>query len=237
MSELRGSQAQRHAKPQTRRPGRAQRPPPAPPSGPLAVWPAWPARWLASRLAHAPGLWLGSLPSSPAGCVRCGAREWACGERELRHHQQGRGGRLNAWRGGVALEKLDGVRDRARRNWYQWAALSAGPSHQVSTASTYKARRVGVQTVTMDDEGLARLAPPAASDWSGYASASPSAVRGCPLQTHRCRPTTRSWTARAAMAHSRLVRPPHSPPGGPGSSRAVRRRKRSAARCGCRAER
>ncbi|MDX3658443.1 transposase [Streptomyces sp. ID05-26A] len=60
---------------------------------------------------------------------------------------------------GIALEDLQGIRDRVRLRRYQRAALSSWPFHQLEQHIAYKARRVGVPVLFVDARYTSQMCP------------------------------------------------------------------------------
>lgn len=60
---------------------------------------------------------------------------------------------------GVALEDLQGIRDRVRLNRHQRAVQSSWPFHQLERHITYKARRAGVPVLLVDAHHTSQMCP------------------------------------------------------------------------------
>lgn len=60
---------------------------------------------------------------------------------------------------GIALENLQGIRDRVRLKRHQRASLSSWPFHQLGEFITYKARRVGVPVLEVDPAYTSQRCP------------------------------------------------------------------------------
>lgn len=60
---------------------------------------------------------------------------------------------------GIALEDLSGIRDRVRPRRDQRATHSSWPFHQLGSFIVYKAKRVGVQVITVDARYTSRMCP------------------------------------------------------------------------------
>lgn len=60
---------------------------------------------------------------------------------------------------GIALEDLQGIRDRVRLYRHQRATLSSWPFHQLERHITYKARRVGVPVLLVDARHTSQMCP------------------------------------------------------------------------------
>ena len=60
---------------------------------------------------------------------------------------------------GIALEDLQGIRDRARLHRHQRATHSSWPFHQLEQHITYKARRAGVPVLLVDARHTSQMCP------------------------------------------------------------------------------
>jgi putative transposase len=60
---------------------------------------------------------------------------------------------------GIALEDLQGIRDRVRLHRYQRATQSSWPFHQLEQHITYKARRAGVPVLLVDARYTSQMCP------------------------------------------------------------------------------
>ncbi len=60
---------------------------------------------------------------------------------------------------GIALEELQGIRDRVRLRRHQRATLSSWPFHQLGELITYKAHRVGVLVLEVDAAYTSQTCP------------------------------------------------------------------------------
>ncbi|MGT2530511.1 zinc ribbon domain-containing protein [Streptomyces nojiriensis] len=60
---------------------------------------------------------------------------------------------------GIALEELDGIRDRVRPPRDQRATLSSWPFHQLEEHIRYKAQRAGVPVIAVDAHYTSQMCP------------------------------------------------------------------------------
>jgi putative transposase len=60
---------------------------------------------------------------------------------------------------GIALEDLQGIRDRVRLHRHQRASLSSWPFHRLEQHITYKARRAGVPVLLVDAHHTSQVCP------------------------------------------------------------------------------
>ncbi|MFC5753633.1 RNA-guided endonuclease InsQ/TnpB family protein [Actinomadura rugatobispora] len=80
---------------------------------------------------------------------------------------------------GIAVEQLDGIRDRVRLRRHQRATLSHWSFHQLGTFLEYKARRAGVPLLHVDPAYTSQRCP---TPWCGHVSRQNRPTRG----TFRC---------------------------------------------------
>ncbi|MEV0408128.1 transposase [Actinoallomurus sp. NPDC050550] len=76
---------------------------------------------------------------------------------------------------GIAVEQLDGIRDRVRLKRHQRATLSSWPFHQLGTFLHYKARRAGVPFCEVDAHYTSQTCP---NPWCGHVSRKNRPTRG-----------------------------------------------------------
>jgi putative transposase len=81
---------------------------------------------------------------------------------------------------GIALEDLQGIRERARLRRHQRATHSSWPFHQLGSYIEYKARRAGVPFLTVDPAYTSQMCP---VPWCGHTSRANRPRRG----DFRCR--------------------------------------------------
>ncbi|WP_225994107.1 RNA-guided endonuclease InsQ/TnpB family protein [Actinomadura rudentiformis] len=82
---------------------------------------------------------------------------------------------------GIAIEQLDGIRDRVRLKRHQRATLSNWPFHQLGTFLAYKALRAGVPFQQVDPHYTSQSCP---NPWCGHISRK-SAPPGAPFCASR----------------------------------------------------
>lgn len=76
---------------------------------------------------------------------------------------------------GIAVEQLDGIRDRVRLRRHQRATLSNWPFHQLGTFISYKARQAGVPFLQVDPAYTSQTCP---NPWCGHVSRGNRPTRG-----------------------------------------------------------
>ncbi|HEU5029367.1 MAG TPA: transposase [Spirillospora sp.] len=76
---------------------------------------------------------------------------------------------------GIAVEQLDGIRDRVRLRRHQRATISSWAFHQLGTFLEYKARRAGVPFVQVDPAYTSQSCP---NRWCGHVSKNNRPTRG-----------------------------------------------------------
>lgn len=76
---------------------------------------------------------------------------------------------------GIAVEQLDGIRDRVRLRRHQRATISTWPFHRLGTFLEYKARRAGVPFVQVDPAYTSQSCP---NRWCGHVSKKNRPTRG-----------------------------------------------------------
>ncbi|MFI0451916.1 RNA-guided endonuclease InsQ/TnpB family protein [Actinomadura sp. 6N118] len=76
---------------------------------------------------------------------------------------------------GIAIEHLDGIRDRVRLKRHQRATLSSWPFHQLGTFLAYKALRAGVPFLQVDPAYTSQKCP---TPWCGHVSKKNRPTRG-----------------------------------------------------------
>jgi IS605 OrfB family transposase len=76
---------------------------------------------------------------------------------------------------GIAVEHLDGIRDRVRLKRHQRATLSSWPFHQLGAFLAYKAHRAGVPFLQVDPAYTSQTCP---NPWCGHISRKNRPTRG-----------------------------------------------------------